>query len=30
MLEIIQARWHVGLPIAELIQLREELDHRAR
>lgn len=33
MLEILRARWHVGLPIAELIQLRDELDtmlHRIR
>lgn len=33
MLEILRARWHVGLPIAEFIQLRDELDtmlHRIR
>jgi hypothetical protein len=33
MLEILRARWHVGLPFAELIELRDELDamlHRIR
>lgn len=33
MLEILRARWHVGLPVAELIELRDELDtmlHRIR
>ena len=33
MIEILRARWHVGLPFAELIQLRDELDtmlHRIR
>jgi hypothetical protein len=27
MLEILRARWHVGLQFAELIELRDELDH---
>lgn len=33
MLEILRARWHVDLPFAELIELRDELDtmlHRIR
>src|ERR1035438_3957277 len=33
MLEILRARWHVGLPFAALIELRDELDtmlHRIR
>lgn len=33
MLEILRARWHVGLLFAELIELRDELDtmlHRIR
>src|ERR1039457_649758 len=33
MLEILRARWHVGLPFAKLIELRDELDtmlHRIR
>ena len=27
MLDVLRARWHVGLPFAELIELRDELDH---
>ena len=33
MLELLRARWHVDLPFAELIELRDELDtmlHRIR
>ena len=33
MLEILRARWHVGLPFAKLIELSDELDtmlHRIR
>src|ERR1039457_4973801 len=33
MLDVLRARWHVGLPFAELIELRDELDtmlHRIR
>jgi hypothetical protein len=33
MLEILRTRWHVGLPFAKLIELRDELDtilHRIR
>jgi hypothetical protein len=33
MLDILRARWHVGLPFAKLIELRDELDtvlHRIR
>jgi hypothetical protein len=33
MIEILRARWHVGLPVAVLIELRDELDtmlHRIR
>ena len=30
MLEILRARWHVDLPFAELIELRDELDDDCR